>query len=125
MRRSSRDLGDPARDLWTEELGSPKIELIRTCCWPREEVIVTRPKDIWDFYDLLGAIERRLTETGELEWANRLRDAVAGGATSGEILDRVGVELGRLKSTAIPASSGVASDLLIADQFIDEALGTK
>jgi uncharacterized protein YgbK (DUF1537 family) len=86
---------------------------------------VNRPKDIWEFYDLLGVIERRLDETGESEWANRLRDAVLGGATSGEILDRVGIEVRHLNSTAIPASCGVASDLRIADQFIDEALGTK
>jgi hypothetical protein len=85
---------------------------------------LNRPANIWEFYELLHVIERRLDETGESEWANRLRDAVLGGATSGEILDRVGVELRHLDDTEIPARSGVASELLIADQFITEASGS-
>ena len=79
---------------------------------------MNHPRDIREFYELLDAIERRLDEAGESHWADRLRDAVLGGATSGEILERVGVVLGHLSATAVPVSSGVASDLLVADEFI-------
>jgi hypothetical protein len=86
---------------------------------------VNRPKDLWEFYELLRLIERRLDEIGESEWANRLRGAVNGGATSGEILDRVAMELRHLDAAGLPASSGIGIELLIAGQFIDEALGSK
>lgn len=49
-------------------------------------VSMSAPRDIWEFYRLLGSIEDRLDAAGNGQWATRLRDAVQGGSTSGEIL---------------------------------------
>jgi hypothetical protein len=84
---------------------------------------MSTPRDIWEFYRLLGSIEKRLDATGNGPWATRLRDAVQGGSTSGEILDRAGVVLTDLDATPLPDEIGIRDDLATARWFVEAALG--
>ncbi|HEY7937553.1 MAG TPA: hypothetical protein VID26_10555 [Candidatus Limnocylindrales bacterium] len=84
---------------------------------------MSAPRDIWAFYRLLDSIEERLAVTGNGSWATRLRDAVYGGTTSGEILDRVGVVLIDLDAIGLPDRVGIGDAVATAGRFVEAALG--
>jgi hypothetical protein len=100
------------------ELGDHKLTTARRMTSDR----IAQPRDIWEFYALLESMKQGLERAGLGVWAERLRDAVLGGATSGEILARVGVELRALISANVRLRPGLAVAVATADQFVDAAL---
>jgi hypothetical protein len=58
----------------------------------------------------------------ESGWAERLRAAVQGGATSGEILGRVGLELQALQQARPTLDEDLMADVGRAERFVAEAL---
>ena len=83
------------------------------------------PKDIWEFYDLLDAIEARLVEAGESSWAERIRTSVRGGSTSGEILTDIAVDLSDVLAAGVPSRIGIQSSVQVATAFIESAMSRK
>lgn len=73
-------------------------------------------ENVFDIYKSAERIAQQLALSGTLEWAEALRDAIAGGATGTEILMRLRWTLRQLRK------SEAATDELVAE--IDEVLNS-
>jgi hypothetical protein len=66
--------------------------------------------DLWEFYIRIEALIRDLRETGHASEADQVETAIRGGATSGEILDRLSGAL-PVVSASVPSLANEADEL--------------
>ena len=81
------------------------------------------PNTIWEFYDLLTSLEGKLTAGGADVWAMKIARTVAAGATSGEILGNVSLDLDELVRSGVPQRLGLCPEVDLARRFANAALG--
>jgi hypothetical protein len=70
----------------------------------------------------VDALESLLRQRSEAAWADRLRDAVRGGSSGTEILDRVAVVLRDLERSDAARRAGCASEARALRSLIDRRL---
>ncbi len=74
----------------------------------------------YDCYAAGKKIARQLSETGHKEWSDRIRDAIAYGCTSGEILSNLGWQLDELRKSGLVMSELLKSEVSVLISQIDE-----
>lgn len=80
------------------------------------------PRSLDELVALIERIAERLDDAGRSDGAERLRSAIEGGTTSGEILTHLGRALADLRGSADAADAGIGADIDLALDAVDASL---
>lgn len=80
---------------------------------------------ISEFYKFVDSLIDRLHEAGEVSWEADLKDALASGFTSGEILGDLRIKFRQLQKTDTAKSLHLDAEVELALDYLNEALGRR
>lgn len=73
------------------------------------KTVVSKPP--WSYYETAEKIAQTLSDAGYTDWSNRIRNAIAAGSTSGEILGELRWQLMELKTSGLNMSEGLIIEM--------------
>ena len=80
---------------------------------------------IFEFYKFVNSLIDKLHEAGEASWEADLRDAMASGFTSGEILGNLRIKFRQLQKTSRMKSLHLETEVKVALDYLNEVLGRR